>query len=112
MKSLSAPSARFSLKDWFFPSKPQSCLQVEWAGVLRSGDDMLVPEPDDELRFQVANRMYLLEEGKNLVFDENWNADAWHDTTGYRVVFHAGTKQAQPWPWQKLNTFFTKLSLW
>ncbi|WP_395735948.1 hypothetical protein [Prosthecobacter sp.] len=112
MKSLSAPGIQSSLKDWFNPRKSQSCLQVAWAGVLRSDNDKLVPAPDDELRFQVANRMYLLEEGKSLVFDESWNSDALQDTNGYRIIFHADEKPATSRPWQRLNQLFAKLSLW
>ena len=66
-----------------------SALQVTWAGVLRSDCDRLVPEPREEVRFQVANQMFLCEAGKTLVFDDQWNQGAWDDMNGYRVVFMA-----------------------
>lgn len=71
-----------------------SSLQVTWAGILRSDRDQLVPEPSEELRFQVANQMFLCEEGKTLVFDDQWNQDAWDHMNGYRVVFLAGSARA------------------
>jgi aspartyl/asparaginyl beta-hydroxylase (cupin superfamily) len=110
MNTAPSKSAPISLKDRFSRRKPLSCLQVQWAGVLRSEQDQLVPESSEEVRFQVANQMYLWEEGKSLVFDENWNPEAWHDTNGYRVVFHTDSKAPQTWPWLQLNHLLAKFS--
>ena len=87
-----------------------SILQVTWAGVLRSDCDRLVPEPSEEVRFQVANQMFLCEEGKPLVFDESWNQEAWDNTTGYRVVFLATSARTTKEPvLQRLQHFITRL---
>ncbi len=87
-----------------------SSLHVTWAGVLRSDSDHLVPESSEELRFQVANQMFLCEEGKRLVFDDTWNQDAWHDTTGYRVVFKTDSAEAAKRPWHRLQHWFTNFA--
>jgi hypothetical protein len=73
----------------FASRRPISSMQVTWAGVLRSDSDRLISDPSEEVRFQVANEMFLCEEGKRLVFDDTWNQEAWSDTNGYRVVFKA-----------------------
>lgn len=87
-----------------------SSLQVTWAGILRSDRDRLVPEPSEELRFQVANQMFLCEEGKTLVFDDQWNQDAWDHMNGYRVVFLAGSARAvKESMLQRLQHFITRL---
>lgn len=87
-----------------------SSLQVTWAGILRSDRDRLVPEPSEELRFQVANQMFLCGEGKTLVFDDQWNQDAWDHMNGYRVVFLAGSARAvKESMFQRLQHFITRL---
>ena len=87
-----------------------SSLQVTWAGILRSDRDRLVPEPSEELRFQVANQMFLCDEGKTLVFDDQWNQDAWDHMNGYRVVFLAGSARAvKESMLQRLQHFITRL---
>jgi hypothetical protein len=87
-----------------------SSLQVIWAGILRSDRDRFVPEPSEELRFQVANQMFLCEEGKTLVFDDQWNQDAWDHMNGYRVVFTAGSARAAKEPLlQRLQHLVTRL---
>lgn len=82
----------------FLSRQPASSLRVAWAGVLRAECDRLVPEPNEELRFRVANEMFLCEEGKPLVFDDSWNPEAWDQMNGYRVVFQttADRKIARP----------------
>lgn len=83
----------FSRFTSFLSRKHTSSLRVTWAGVLRSDSDHLVPESNDEMRFKVANQMYLQEEGQCLVFDDKWNAEAWQNLPGYRVVFSAGARE-------------------
>ncbi len=92
--------------------RPQkvSGLQVTWAGVLRSDCDRLVPEPSEEVRFQVANQMFLCEEGKTLVFDDQWNQGAWDDMNGYRVVFMADSlREVKESMMQRVQQFITRL---
>ncbi len=87
-----------------------SSLQVTWAGVLRSDCDRLVSEPSEEVRFQVANQMFLCEEGKPLVFDDSWNQEAWDSTTGYRVVFLTDSSRPTKAPMlQRLQNFVAQL---
>jgi hypothetical protein len=87
-----------------------SSLQVTWAGILRSDRDRLVSEPSEELRFQVANQMFLCEEGKTLVFDDQWNQNAWDHMNGYRVVFLADSARAVKEPMLlRLQHFITGL---
>jgi ornithine lipid ester-linked acyl 2-hydroxylase len=105
MKTTLFNRAQIFLKDWLPRRKHPSCLQIKWAGVLRRDDDHLVAEPRDEVRFQVANQMYLWEDGKRLVFDETWSPDAWHDMNGYRVVFMSDSERPQRGRWQWLNDF-------
>jgi hypothetical protein len=94
----------------FTPRHHVSSLQVTWAGVLRSDCDRLVPEQSEEVRFQVANQMFLCEEGKPLVFDDSWNQEAWDNTTGYRVVFLTSSARTIKEPMrQRLQDFITRL---
>ncbi|MBN8417749.1 MAG: hypothetical protein J0L73_02390 [Verrucomicrobia bacterium] len=81
--------ARFSnaMVGVFMPRAPGSSLRVTWAGVLRADCDRLIPEASEEVRFQVANQMFLREEGKPLVFDDTWSVETWDQMNGYRVVF-------------------------
>jgi hypothetical protein len=77
---------------------------------LRSDRDRLVSEPSEELRFQVANQMFLCEEGKTLVFDDQWNQNAWDHMNGYRVVFLADSARAVKEPMLlRLQHFITGL---
>lgn len=103
-------SAQIFLKGWFPRRKHSSCLQIQWAGVLRTERDQFVAEPRDEVRFQVANQMDLWEKGERLVFDETWNPDAWHDTNGYRVVFTADSERPQRGRWQRLNGLIARFA--
>lgn len=89
----------------FSPRSHVSSMRVTWAGVLRSDRDLLVPEPSEEVRFQVANQMFLCEDGKRLVFDDTWNQEAWHDTTGYRIVFKTDPANTPKRTW---HHWFTK----
>lgn len=87
-----------------------SSLRVIWAGVLRSESDRLIPEPSEEVRFQVANQMFLCEEGKPLVFDDSWNQGAWDEMNGYRVVFLTDSATSVKEPLcQRLQQFITRL---
>lgn len=87
-----------------------SSLQVTWAGILRSDRDQLVPEPSEELRFQVANQMFLCEEGRTLVFDDQWNQESWDHMNGYRVVFLADSAREVKEPLsQRLQNFISRL---
>lgn len=87
-----------------------SALQITWAGVLRSDNDRLVPEPSDEVRFRVANEMFLCEEGKPLVFDDSWNQEAWDQMNGYRVVFLSDSARAAKEPMgRRLQHFLARL---
>lgn len=87
-----------------------SSLHVTWAGVLRSDSAGLVPEANEEVRFRVANEMFLCEEGKPLVFDDSWNPEAWDQTNGYRVVFLSDSARATKEPMgRRLQHFFTRL---
>ncbi len=89
---------------------PVSSLRVTWAGVLRSDCDKLIPEASEEVRFQVANQMFLCDEGKTLVFDDTWNQDSWDQMNGYRIVFLADTKRSSKEPLlQRVEHFLTKL---
>lgn len=87
-----------------------SSLRVIWAGVLRSDSDRLIPEPSEEVRFQVANQMFLCEEGRPLVFDESWNQQAWDQMNGYRVVFLTDSAPSPREPLRRrLQQFITRL---
>ena len=92
------------------PRSHVSSMRVTWAGVLRSDHDVIVPESSEEVRFQVANQMFLCGEGKKLVFDDTWNPDAWHETNGYRVVFKTDSAQSAKRPWHRLQLWLTNFA--
>lgn len=93
----------------FMPRAAVSSLRVMWAGVLRADCDHLLAEASEEVRFQVANRMFLREEGKPLVFDDTWNVETWDQMNGYRIVFVADSEGARRKTLgQRMQNFFKR----
>lgn len=81
-----------------------------WAGVLRLHVGLLVPEPREQVRIRIANKICHWQEGKCLIFDDTWNHEVWNDTDGYRVVLFIDFERPLKWPLNWINHFIMNLA--
>ncbi|MBF2018223.1 MAG: aspartyl/asparaginyl beta-hydroxylase domain-containing protein [Rivularia sp. T60_A2020_040] len=47
---------------------------------------LIVPEPKEKCKIQIADEIRYWQEGKSLIFDDTFYHEVWNDTDGYRVV--------------------------
>jgi hypothetical protein len=70
-------------------------------GLLRLHLALQVPEPREQVRIRIGNRICHWQEGRALIFDDTFNHEVWNDTPGYRVVLFVDFARPlrQPWDW-------------
>ncbi len=77
-----------------------------YVGVLRLHLALMVPEPKEQCRIRIANRLHVWEEGKVVIFDDTYNHEVWNDTHGYRVVLFVDFERPLRAPVRWLNHWF------
>lgn len=83
------------------PGKHIPAHRGAYNGVLRLHLALQVPEPREQVRIRIGNRICHWEEGKCLIFDDTFNHEVWNDTDGYRVVLFVDFARPlkQPFDW-------------
>jgi aspartyl/asparaginyl beta-hydroxylase (cupin superfamily) len=81
-----------------------------YAGVLRLHLGLQVPEPREQVRIRIANRICHWTEGKCLIFDDSYNHEVWNDTDGYRVVLFIDFERPLRFPFNWLNHWLMNLA--
>ncbi|MBU3694545.1 MAG: aspartyl/asparaginyl beta-hydroxylase domain-containing protein [Rhodocyclaceae bacterium] len=75
-------------------------------GLLRLHLALQVPEPREQVRIRIGNRICRWQEGRALIFDDTFNHEVWNDTAGYRVVLFIDFARPLHQPWDWLNRRF------
>jgi len=75
-------------------------------GLLRLHLALQVPEPREQVRIRIGNRICRWQEGRALIFDDTFNHEVWNDTDGYRVVLFVDFARPLRQPWHWLNQRF------
>ncbi len=88
------------------PGKHIPAHRGPYVGVLRLHLALLVPEPREQCRIRIANRIHVWEEGKVVIFDDTYNHEVWNDTKGYRVVLFVDFERPLRAPMGWLNHWF------
>ncbi len=81
-------------------------------GLLRAHLALMVPEPRERCRIQVADQVRHWEPGKCLVFDDTYRHQVWNDTDGTRVVLFLDIRRPLVWPGTLLNSLILRLIRW
>ena len=78
-------------------------------GLIRYHLGLIVPEPKQNCRIQVADEVRSWEEGKSLIFDDTFYHEVWNDTNGYRVVLFLDIARPLKFPMSLVNWLGNKL---
>ncbi len=79
-----------------------------YKGVVRCHLGLIVPEPNEDCRIRVADRIAHWEEGKTMFFDDTYEHEVWNDTDGVRVVLFIDVLRPLRFPMSALNNFIIK----
>ncbi len=80
-------------------------------GLLRLHLALQVPEPREQVRIRIGNRICEWQEGRALIFDDSFNHEVWNDTDGYRVVLFVDFARPLRQPWDWLNRCFLSVGV-
>lgn len=104
-----------NLKNAFFsilsPKKHITAHKGPYNGVLRYHLGLIIPEPREQCRIRIEDRIYVWEEGKGLIFDDTYNHEVWNETDGYRVVLFVDFVRPVKFPFNLLNELIINVSL-
>ena len=104
-----------NLKNAFFsilsPKKHIPAHKGPYNGVLRYHLGLIIPEPREQCRIRIEDRIYVWEEGKGLIFDDTYNHEVWNETDGYRVVLFVDFVRPVKFPFNLLNELIINVSL-
>lgn len=85
------------------PGKHIPAHRGAYNGVLRLHLGLVVPEPREQCRIRIGERICTWQEGKALIFDDTFNHEVWNDTDGWRVVLFIDFARPLRQPWHWLN---------
>lgn len=74
-----------------------------YKGVLRYHLGLKVPDPAEQCRIRVDDRIEHWEEGKSLVFDDTYNHEVWNETDGERAILFLDVKRPMRQPMAAIN---------
>ena len=78
-------------------------------GLIRYHLGLIVPEPKENCRIQIADQVRYWEEGQSLIFDDTFYHEVWNDTSGYRVVLFLDIARPLRFPMSLINWLVNKL---
>lgn len=78
-------------------------------GIIRYHLALKVPEPLENCRIQVADRIAYWEEGKSLIFDDTFPHEVWNETNDYRVVLFLDIARPLRFPLSTINWLINTL---
>ena len=70
---------------------------------------LIVPEPKEKCKIQIADEIRYWEEGKSLIFDDTFYHEVWNDTDGYRVVLFLDIARPLKFPLSVVSSLANKL---
>ncbi|MEM7553615.1 MAG: aspartyl/asparaginyl beta-hydroxylase domain-containing protein [Cyanobacteria bacterium P01_A01_bin.84] len=70
---------------------------------------LIVPEPKQNCKIQIADEIRYWEEGKSLIFDDTFYHEVWNDTDGYRVVLFLDIARPLRFPLSLISSLANKL---
>ncbi len=70
---------------------------------------LVVPEPKEKCKIQIADEIKYWEEGKSLIFDDTFYHEVWNDTDGYRVVLFLDIERPLKFPLSLISSLANKL---
>jgi beta-hydroxylase len=70
---------------------------------------LIVPEPKEKCKIQIADEVKYWEEGKSLIFDDTFYHEVWNDTDGYRVVLFLDIERPLKFPLSFISSLANKL---
>ena len=70
---------------------------------------LIVPEPKENCKIQIADQVRYWEEGKSLIFDDTFYHEVWNNTDGYRVVLFLDIARPLKFPLSLISSLANKL---
>ncbi len=70
---------------------------------------LIVPEPKEKCKIQIADEVKYWQEGKSLIFDDTFYHEVWNDTDGYRVVLFLDIARPLKFPLSVISSLANKL---
>ena len=70
---------------------------------------LIVPEPKEKCKIQIADEIRYWEEGKSLIFDDTFYHEVWNNTDGYRVVLFLDIERPLKFPLSLISSLANKL---
>ncbi len=74
-----------------------------YKGVLRYHLGLKVPDPAEQCRIRIDDRVEHWEEGESLVFDDTYNHEVWNETDGERAILFLDVKRPMRQPMAAIN---------
>ena len=81
-----------------------------YKGVLRYHLGLKVPEPAEQCRIRVADKIAYWEEGESMVFDDTYNHEVWNETDGERAILFLDVKRPMREPVATINDLVLRLA--
>lgn len=91
------------------PGKHIPAHRGAYNGVLRLHLGLLVPEPSEQCRIRIGERICCWREGEALIFDDSFNHEAWNDSESWRAVLFVDFARPMRQPWHSLNRLLISL---
>lgn len=85
------------------PKKHIPAHKGPYNGVLRYHLGLQVPEPKEQCRIRVHDRIIHWDEGDSIIFDDTYEHQVWNDTDGYRAVLFVDFVRPVMFPFNLFN---------
>jgi aspartyl/asparaginyl beta-hydroxylase (cupin superfamily) len=108
----SLPGMKTAFFSILAPGKHIPAHRGRYKGVIRAHLGLVIPEPKERCRIQVADQFAYWEEGRVLIFDDSYVHEVWNDTTGVRVVLFLDIVRPLRFPVNLLNRLILALIAW
>ena len=69
---------------------------------------LIVPQPKENCKIQIADEIRYWEEGKSLIFDDTFYHEVWNNTDGYRVVLFLDIARPLKFPLNVVSSLANK----
>lgn len=104
------PGMKTAMFSILSPRKHIPAHRGPYNGVLRFHLGLIVPEPREQCRIRIDERIETWSEGKALLFDDAFDHEVWNDTDGVRVVLFVDFLRPLRWPACWINRFMIWLA--
>ena len=87
------------------PKKHIPAHRGPYNGVLRYHLGLIVPEPKEQCRIRIEDKITHWEEGDSIIFDDTFEHEVWNDTEGFRAILFVDFVRPIRFPFSALNEF-------